>query len=349
MRVGDLCLQTWLAWGAAASLPFLLGRNPFPMAMAITAVVVVNQSTGHHRQHGPGWRLLARGVALFSVIAVVFNVLTVRAGDREIFTFPDRVPLIDGAVTWNAVIYGLLAAAGVLGLVLVWTTVGGRIHWSSVARLLPERLVGVAVAGSSAINLVPQTAAALTDIREAAIARGYAPSGVSGARTILTPMINVGLDRSMHLAELLEARGFGASRGRVRGSRPLREIAWTGLLGGSFIAAYGLLSAIAWAALCGAALGLSSWLILMRGRSPDAIHRTRYREQPMQAADWIVMTAAAASAIACMVARELDPGALIYEPYPGIEPPAANLWLLVALFGLFAPALVDDGSVVTND
>jgi energy-coupling factor transport system permease protein len=349
MREHGLCLQTWLAWGVAASLPFLLGRNPFPMAVALIAVVVVNLATRHRAAHGPGWRLLVQGVVLFSGIAVLFNVLTVRTGDLVIVRIPDEVPLFDGSLTWNAVIYGLLAAAGVLGLVLVWATVGGMLHWSSLVRLLPDRFVSFAVAGSSAINLVPQTAAALVDIREAAMARGFAPSGVRSLPVIVTPMIDVGVDRSMRLAEVLESRGFGARRANQKGAAALHEVAWTLLLSGAFIGAYGLVSAIGWAAIVGSIVALTGAGILARGKDRDTIGRTRYHNQPMRRGDWLVVIVSAMVGLACFVARERDAASVIYEPYPSMTIPAANVWLLIALFGLLAPALVDGGAGAGND
>ncbi len=33
--------RAWLLWGAAASLPALLGRNPFPLLMTLVAVLGV--------------------------------------------------------------------------------------------------------------------------------------------------------------------------------------------------------------------------------------------------------------------------------------------------------------------
>jgi energy-coupling factor transporter transmembrane protein EcfT len=348
MRENGLCLQTWLAWGVAASLPFLLGRNPFPMAVAQIAVVVVNLATRHRVAHGPGWRLLVQGVVLFSGIAVLFNVLTVRTGDLVIVRIPDEVPLFDGSLTWNAVIYGLLAAAGVLGLVMVWATVGGMLHWSSLVRLLPDRFVGFAVAGSSAINLVPQTAAALVDIREAAMARGFSPSGVRSLPVIVTPMIDVGVDRSMRLAEVLESRGFGARRANRR-AEATHEVAWTLLLSGAFIAAYGLVSAIGWAAIVGSIVALIGTGILSRGRERDTIRRTRYHNQPMRSDDWLVVIVSVLVGLACFVARERDAASVIYEPYPAVAIPAANVWLLIALFGLLVPALVEGGAGAGDD
>ena len=40
-RDPDLALTTWVIWGAAASFPLLIGRNPFPLLVAIAAVATL--------------------------------------------------------------------------------------------------------------------------------------------------------------------------------------------------------------------------------------------------------------------------------------------------------------------
>jgi energy-coupling factor transport system permease protein len=336
-----LTLQAWLIWGAAASLPFLLGRNPFPMLVALIAVLGVRLSLHSTHVHTVGWKLVIRAAVLFALLAVLFNVLTVRTGDRVIMTIPDSCPLLDGPITWNAVVYGLLAAMGVLGLVMVWATVGTHVHWGSLVRLLPDPFVGFAVAGSAAINLVPQTAAALTDIREASAARGYAPKGVRGIATVVTPMVNVGLDRSMRLAEVLEARGFGGRRTSDRRSPALHDLGWTLMLGGAFVAGYGLIAVIEWAAFGGLASCVIGAVVLATQRRTNTVRRTRYRQESLHQADWIVIAASVAVAVACLVARQHDPRSFAYEPYPDMRMPIASVWPLLALLGLLVPALVD--------
>ena len=345
----SLALQAWLAWGIAASMPFLLGRNPFPMLVGMCAVLAVRVSCRPASGHGVGWPIVIRAAAIFAVIAVLFNVLTVRTGEQVIVAIPEDWPLIAGPVTWNAVVYGLLAAVGVLGLVMVWATVGSHLHWSSLARLLPDPFVGFAVAGSAAINLVPQTAAALTDIREASAARGYAPSGIRSVAAVLTPMINVGLDRSMRLAEVLEARGFGGRRSTERPAALGFELGWSLLLGGGFIGGYGLIAAIGWATVGGIAAAALGTAIIARSRRPDAIRRTRFRQESLGREDWIVIAAAVAVAITCVVARSIEPRTFTYEPYPHIQMPAAVLWPLIGLLGLFVPALVMPSGEAADD
>jgi hypothetical protein len=39
----------------------------------------------------------------------------------------------------------------------------------------------------------------------------------------------------------------------------------------------------------------------------------------------------------------------MYEPYPSVEMPAASIWLLLGLFGLFVPAVVVSAGEHPND
>jgi energy-coupling factor transport system permease protein len=346
---GSLRLQTWLIWGVAASMPFMLGRNPFPMAiaaLAIAAVCVTWRAVGIHHT---GWKPLLKLIGLFSAISVLFNVLTVRTGNLVIVTIPDSAPLLDGELTWNAVIYGLLAAFGIFGIVATWATVGMAARWSSLVRLLPDAFIGLAAAGSSAINLVPETLAGLADIREAAAARGFAPRGVRSAGTILTPMINVGLDRSMRLAEVLEARGFGSRAPGHGVTSTLRNPAWIAVLTGSFMTGYGLIAGITWSAVVGAASLVIAIAVLSALTSGPQVRRTRYRHEVMSIADWAVIGVSSAVIVFSAIARQVDPAAFVYEPYPTLTYPASNLWLLATLFGLVLPAVFAPAPGLAND
>ena len=77
-------------------------------------------------------------------------------------------------------------------------------------RLLPERMAALAVAGSVAWSYLPRTTAALVEIREAQMARGYRPRGIRDAAPLVIPLLAGGLERAMITAEALEARAFGA-------------------------------------------------------------------------------------------------------------------------------------------
>ncbi|MEZ4507398.1 MAG: hypothetical protein R2848_16495 [Thermomicrobiales bacterium] len=66
-----------------------------------------------------------------------FNLLTVRVGDRVFGTIPDWVPLIDGDLTVNSIVFGLLSGLAVLTLVLIGVTLAAVLDWACPADAAP--------------------------------------------------------------------------------------------------------------------------------------------------------------------------------------------------------------------
>ena len=124
--------------------------------------------------------------------------------------------MIGGPLTINALVYGLLSAMAILSLVAVSATLGTTLDWSAAMRLLPERMAALAVASSIASSYLPRTTVALSEIREAQMARGYRPHGLRDAAPLVIPLLAGGLERAMITAEALEARAFGAPLSRPK-------------------------------------------------------------------------------------------------------------------------------------
>jgi hypothetical protein len=97
-RARPLDPRAWLLWAVAASLPPLLGRNPWPLAATLLAVLGVcgARAVG---EAGARWRPLLRLALLFGAIGVLFNLLTAHVGDLVIATLPEHWPVIGGLVT----------------------------------------------------------------------------------------------------------------------------------------------------------------------------------------------------------------------------------------------------------
>jgi energy-coupling factor transport system permease protein len=120
---------------------------------------------------GTRWRPLLRLALAFGVMSVLFNLLTAHVGDRVIGVLSESWPVIGGVLTLNALIYGLLSAMAIISLIAVSATLGATLDWSATMRLLPERMATLAVAGSVAWSYLPRTTVALSEIREAQMAR----------------------------------------------------------------------------------------------------------------------------------------------------------------------------------
>jgi energy-coupling factor transport system permease protein len=332
--------RAWLLWAAAAAIPPLLGRNPWPIVATLLAVISVWAVWGSGAA-GRRWRPLLRLAFVFGVVSIIFNVLTVRAGDVVLGHLPDSWPLIGGAVTLNALVYGLLGALAIFTLVAVSATLGVVLDWTLAIRLLPDRMAPLAVAGSVAWSYLPQTTLALGEIRDAQLARGFRPRGVRDVLPLLMPLLGGGLERAMMTAEALEARAFGAPLSDE--SQPGTWRLYTLLLGltaiatGAYVLVLGALPAGLGVLAAGTLLLVAS---VAHRRSRHDARRTRYREPVWEQPEWAVSIASLAVLAAQVVLLARDPGAFRYEPYPSIDVPAVNLPLLALLGLLVTPAAV---------
>lgn len=362
--------RAWLIWAAAASLPPLLGRNPWPLVAALLAVLGV-WGVWSAGAAGARWRPLLRLALVFGAVSVLFNLLTAHVGNIVIGSLPEHWPVIGGPLTLNALLFGALGATAILSLAATGATLGATLDWSGVMRLLPERMAPLAVAGSVAWSYLPRTTAAFTEIREAQSARGYRPRGVRDAAPLVIPLLAGGLERSLTTAEALEARAFGAPLAPELTPRPWQAaalvIGLVAALTGAFCLALGQMAAAAGLVMA-AALGIAAGL-LNRASLPDwlqdhrrsrvppsadstsrapsgrgsgvmSLRRTRYRDPVWERPEWIVTGAALAALAVQLGVLVMEPSAFRYEPYPALTAPAINLPLLAALGLLATPAVV---------
>ena len=330
--------RAWLLWAVAATVPPLVGRNPF--VLLATTLAVLGVWAAWRNAAAEGWGRLLRLGALFALVGVLFNTLTAHVGDRPFARLPDAWPLVGGPLTVNALAYGLLSGLAVFGLLLVGTTLGATLDWATLLRLLPDRLHAVAVTGAVAWALVPQTLRAFAEVREAQAARGHRLRSPRDAGPLLVPLLAGSLERSQTLAEALEARGFGAplppeaTLGRGRRWRGPATAAGLTL---ATVGAYGLAMGSLAIALGG--LGLGAAVLWAAGRARGGgPRRTRYREPAWDRRAWLVAGSAGAVLAVELAVLALQPAAFAYDPYPSILLPAVSPPLLAAVGLLLVPA-----------
>jgi energy-coupling factor transport system permease protein len=325
--------RAWLCWAGSAMLVPLTGRNPFALLSVLLAVLAVREALPADARMG--WSWIVRLGVLFAALSVVFNVLTVRAGDRVIGTIPDWMPLIDGDLTLNSVVFGLLSGLAVLALVLIGITLAAVLDWSAVPRLLPQSLTGAGVAGSVAFSFFPQMVASYREIVDAQAMRGYELRGPRDYLNLAPLLLAGGIERAVTMSELLESRGFGGAPAPAR-SR-MRALAPAIGLGAVCIAAYLFAMGESLAALAGVVAGGGFLAITVRSSRSAEVQRTRYRSLVWHRSDWFVLAGAAIAVMSIVLA---DRDAIRFEPYPVLDWPAANVPLTLGLLGLLAPAVV---------
>ncbi len=332
-------VRAWLLWGAAASLPLITGRHPL-ILLELLIIVVVVRSVCLPAQGRLGWGWLLRVATIAVPIGVLFNMMTVHVGEQRLFTIPDRVPIIGGAVTWNAAAYGLLSGLSIVVLVAVGTTVAAAIEWTALMRLLPNRAGGLAVAGSVAWSFLPQLARSWREIRETQATRGHQWRGVRDFVPLMAPLLAGGLDRSVTTAEVLEARGFGvrAASNRVDRFEALTVIAALTLaVAGLYLLAVG--EAMTSLGIMGLSVAMVIGLV-WSGRGNVCPGATCYRRTAWTGRDTAITVGALIPLVTIATALQLAPESLRYDPYPDLTFPQTQPVIVLLLAALVIPAIV---------
>ncbi len=127
--------------------------------------------------------------------------------------------VIGGPVTLNALLYGIISALALGTLMLVFAALNAAVGYEELLRLLPGPLTGLGVTMTVALGFLPQTIAAFGEVREAQAVRGHTArrgvrgSPLGGIPPLVVPVLALGLERAIALAEAMAARGFGVPRG----------------------------------------------------------------------------------------------------------------------------------------
>lgn len=324
--------RTWLAWGIACMVPLLVARHPVILLQMLGTVLLVRWLCSPAT--AMRWQWILRIALVFAAIGVVFNALTVRTGNQVAF----RIDAFGWDITWNAIIYGLVASLAMVTLVLTGITMAAGLDWIELSRVLPRRLAPLAAAGSVAWSFLPGASHALADIREAQAARGHALRGVRDLLPIVAPLLDTSLSRALTMSEALEVRGFGGSA-TLSPAHRARIPMWSIILVlGALVATYAV--SLGDGRFAAVATGIALLGLIGILRSPTTVPpTTRYREPKQQQADILVQVASGIALVLFLVLFMTNPNGVVFNPYPDIvlDPPDYRYVLVSSL--LLAPAL----------
>jgi energy-coupling factor transport system permease protein len=212
-------------------------------------------------------------------------------------------------------------------------------------RVLPGALYELGMAIVVAISVAPQLIESVQRVTRARRLRaggGRGGGGLRALRSVVIPVLEDALERSLLLARAMDSRGYGRSGNTPRASRRITAALMILGMVGLCMGIYGLLDRTAprylgfptilvGAASCCAGLALG-------GRR---VTRTQYRPDPWRLEEWIVAGCGVASAALMILAYGFDATGvnpsfypLHYPPFPGV---AAVGFLLGALAGVVAP------------
>ncbi len=190
-----------------------------------------------YKQDGPWsasfhWSLIA-GLVLISIRALTGILIGVPRIGEVLFTLP-RINLpswlpgirIGGPVTWERLSSSLHEGLIIATVIALFGAANSVTSPHKLLRVLPSRIYQVGVTLTIATSVFPQLISSIARIRQAQFLRSGSKPRIS---RIAIPLLEESLARAVHLAEAMEARGFGQSKSQSR-YRPinysLRDLAW---------------------------------------------------------------------------------------------------------------------------
>lgn len=327
----------WTAWIAAIVIVLTLTRNPFYLALVLGMIALV-----HWRcvQVGEGDEPITLVSPLrFGLIVVttasIFNMAMVHVGSTVLFTLPPWIPLLGGAWTLEALVYGALNGVALAGLFAAFTVINRVVPVRSLLRLTPRAFYPVAVVISIAVTFVPTTVQQIQQVREAQAVRGHRLRGVRSWLPLIVPLLEGGMERSLQLAEAMVARGFAS------GAEPQERWPQMLVLAGFVALVAGWLLQLIWGQpVAGASLLIGGSAALLGGlwRAGRSHPHTVYRPDQWHAWDWLVIGGALLAAGAYLLPI-FERSTIFYYPYPALNWPALDWRIGLATVGLAAPAL----------
>jgi energy-coupling factor transport system permease protein len=229
---------------------------------------------------------------------------------------------------------------GLLVLLAAFATLNLQVDQAQMLHLTPAFLYEAGLVVSIALTFVPQMMLSAKEIREAQLIRGHRIRRLRDMRPLVLALLTTGLERSLQLAESMEARGFG----NARPLPPSRDVLYKGLtllgLGGVLSSVFALtyFPRQQWLGWLGI---VTSTLILLAvfWAQGKRVIRTRYRSERWSWQDGIAIGATLAALVGLIAVRIRDPQALVYYPYTRLLP-AFQPWVGISLLLLVVPAVM---------
>lgn len=327
----------WALWIAVLVVILTLTRNPLYLLLLLGCIALVLwRRAPRPAQYSPTLVLSPLRFGLVVVTtAALFNVAMVHVGTTVLLMLPTWIPLLGGAWTVEALLYGALNGAALAALFAGFTVINRVLPVRSVLRLVPRAYYPVAVVMSIAVTFVPATLQQIQQIREAQAVRGHRLRGVRSWLPLVIPLLEGGVERSLQLAEAMMARGFASGS-----ATPERWPQWV-VLAGFVLTVIGWLLQLLWQPMAGSALMLAGAALLAAGlrRAGRSHPYTVYRPDRWQRWDWVMVGGAiVAAGVYVLPLASIDRNSIFYYPYPHLIWPGIDWRIGLATLGLAAPA-----------
>ncbi|MBN1876874.1 MAG: energy-coupling factor transporter transmembrane protein EcfT [Anaerolineae bacterium] len=345
----------WLAWLVAAVAVLSGTRNPlylFLLFAEFGLVVEAMYRPGSSLSRSPILISPLRFALVVVPVTAIINMLVSHFGETVFFRIPEGIPLVGGAITAEAAVYGLLNGLTLCTLFAVFTVLNLVLPVRDLIRFIPRAFYPVAVVISIAVTFVPVTLRQLEQIRDAQAVRGRKMRGLRDWLPLFLPLLVGGMERALQLAEAMTARGFAQSERDthapfINGTPSINgapfpgrnSIQWA-LVGALMAVLVGMLLLTMWELpLWGWSLLIVGGLVLvgsvwLAGRN---VQHTTYRHQLWTSCDtWGML----GMGIALLPLLFRQGSALAYMPYPALTWPVFKPLVGMLFLGFLVPVFL---------
>jgi energy-coupling factor transport system permease protein len=320
----------------------LVTTNPLYLGVVLLCVILVSALAPRTATGIAGFRaLLIFGVGMFAISLLIATV-NGNYGDHILFTIPGpAIPRwlgglrLGGPVSAEGLVAASIRGLAILCVILAFGVFNGAVSPHRVLRSTPAALFHAGLVVTVGLTLLPASIEDIRRIREMRALRG-ARAGLRQLPALVVPAVINGLERSMRLAEAMEARGYGAAPPGPRAPQ----------LAGA--ASVPLFVAAAWGwyyyewsrpyAVATAVLGigaLSFWGISAASRR----HTTSFHAEPMLFTDRACIALSAAGCVTAIISGSAGWLALKYNPFAGLSAPEFSLFGALLALSCSWPAI----------
>jgi energy-coupling factor transport system permease protein len=334
----------WLSWVSLVMVLALVTTNPYYLAIVLLCVLLVAALAPWSATGFASFRLmLTLGVAI-GVFSIAVAAINGASGEHVLFDVPGpRFPewfgglRLGGPVTLEALAGASLRALATLCVFLAFAVFSGAVSPARLLRLAPASLFHASLIVTVGLTLLPSIIQDTRRIREMQLLRG-ASGRLRHLPGLIVPAILGGLDRSLRLAEAMEARGYAASPPPTALARLAGIAATPGFLAAAWFWFY--TESLELVALPLAVAGIASLTLWLRaaalGRSTTRLH-----DDPVPAAQAMVAGLTFALAVALPFLRAQEAIGFAYNPFAGLPAPSfAALPAAIALLAAWPAAFL---------
>lgn len=345
---------SWWIWALGLAVAASRTTNPLLLGAILGVASWVVMARRSDAPWANAFRLYVLAGVFVVGIRVVFRVIFGGGQGSYVLLDLPQLPLPDaatgihllGAVTAESVLSGLYDGLRLATMLICLGAANALANPRRLLRTMPPALHEVSTAVVVAISVFPQLAESVVRVRRARKLRPAADQGrLSAMRSIVIPVLEDALDRSLVLAASMDSRGYGRSGGRSWAATALSGTCLVAGLAGMAVGAYALLDGTAPRELAtpvlASAVVLGTVGISLSGRG---VQRTSYRPDRWQLAELVTAASGVAAGVVLVETWRIDPTNL----YPSLEPlswPQLSWLPLVGILVALLPALLTPSAV----